>query len=494
VAEPTPTVGGEAGEDGPTAAIPAAIVPLFELFAGAGQPLYLVGGAVRDWLLGTPLDAHEDLDFTTPLPPDGIARLLKGAGYHTFDVGRAFGTIGTVLRHDAAGPPVDVQITTYRTEEVYRRDSRHPTVRFGESLAKDLERRDLSINAIAMDAQGRVVDPCGGRRDLEARLLRVIGEPHDIFDDDPLRILRVARFVARLGFRVDAATERAAFDMAHDVLTVSRERWRDELARLLVAPCAADGLRFMERTRVLGVVLPEVAALVGFHHTCEAHHKDLWVHTLGVIEQAEARLAVRWAALLHDVGKPWTRTVHAPDEAGGRPVVRFLGHEAMGAMLAEDVMRRLRVDANTARRVTYLVEHHARGPAYDPSWSDAAVRRFVVEAGEHVDDLLDLAAADLTTGDAEKRAAALARLADLRRRVAAERAGQEARPLALPRGLGNALMARYALPPGPEIGRVRAALEEALVAGDVAAGESVEYYVGEAERLGLVGARATGGG
>ena len=283
---------------------------LFTAFEEAGRELYLVGGAVRDLIMGIPPERLDDLDFATSATPDESLRILREAGFHTHAVGKAFGTVGALLQGDEAeGYPKDCQITTYRSGEVYDRGSRHPEVTFGDSIEDDLWRRDLSINSIAMTGDGAFFDPYGGRRDIESGVLRAVGDPMERLREDPLRSLRVARFVAKLGFSPDPALTAATRAHADALLEISRERWLAEIDKLLIAPHAVDGLRFLAATGLMNRILPEVEALRGFHQSCEVHHKDLWEHTLGVVASTSPDRVLRWTALLHDIGKVDTRRV-----------------------------------------------------------------------------------------------------------------------------------------------------------------------------------------
>ena len=239
---------------------------LFEAFHSAGKELFLVGGAVRDLAMGGSEVDLDDLDFTTNCLPDETLAILQGNGFRTYEMGIEFGTVGAVLSGPPSGGfPKDVQVTTYRSGEYYRRGSRHPTVSFGDTLAQDLRRRDFSINSIAMDIDGNWVDPYGGLRDIEAGVLRVVGDAHETLAEDPLRILRVGRFMAKLGFVPTAELEQAAYDCATHILDISRERWHQELDKLLVAPHVAAAMDFLARVRLLNVIMPELTALIDLH-------------------------------------------------------------------------------------------------------------------------------------------------------------------------------------------------------------------------------------
>lgn len=448
---------------------------LFDAFAREGKELYLVGGAVRDLALGRDLRELDDLDFCTNARPAETLEILRRHGLATYEMGFEFGTVGCVLYGDAAqGYPKDCQITTYRSAEYYRRGSRHPVVKFGDTIDQDLGRRDFSINSIALDAAGAYYDPYNGLGDLEHGLLRVVGDPHETLAEDPLRILRVGRFIARLGFRVDAALYEAAHNRAEYILDISRERWLQELNKLLCGENVRAALQFLHDVRILGIILPEVTAMCGLHERLPEEgphrHKDLWAHTLQVVDQAEPTVSQRWAALLHDMGKVCTRRLHRDGS------VSFLRHEQQGAMLFEGIARRLTFDNATATEVGFLIRHHGRIPQYDAEWTDAAVRRLVRELDPHVDAMLAFSRADLTTSFPEKRAAALARIDDLERRIRELDAQARLRP-ALPSGIGRDLMKALDLKPSPIVGDIKDWLEEQIIEGVLESDQPTAYYV-----------------
>ncbi len=460
---------------------------LFKLFAKAGFELYLVGGAVRDLQMGRSMADLKDLDFATNAPPKIVERLLHGAHLGTYKSGWAFGTVGTVLRGpEEEGFPKDAQITTYRTRETYRAGSRHPQVEFGRTLEDDLRRRDLSINSMAMSEDGTIVDPYGGLKDLKANRLRVVGDPEQTLREDPLRVLRVARFVSRFGFRPTDRVRRATTRVASSILDISRERWFVEMNKLLLGDHVPRALTFLRETRVLGFILPELAATVGFDQTSEYHHKDVWQHTVRVVAQTPHRLAVRWAALLHDVGKVWTRE-YAP---GGK--VHFFRHEDMGAMLVEAVAGRFRFPNTLRARVRFLVKHHLRANLYDGSWTESAVRRFNREMGEHLDDLLDLSRADVTSANPQRRKRALSLVEELARR-SAEIAEKDSQLPLLPKGLGRLIMDHFGLAPGRRIGDLRDLVEDAILRDELPLGTPADQMVTYLAGLDIPEARALRG-
>ncbi|MGN0063480.1 MAG: CCA tRNA nucleotidyltransferase [Nocardioides sp.] len=365
-------------------------------FAAAGEELALVGGPVRDAMLGR---LQSDLDFTTSARPEVTERLLKGWAEATWDMGRAFGTIG------CRKGEWDIEITTYRSES-YDPDSRKPEVNFGDTLVGDLGRRDFTVNAMAVSVPGRQFeDPYGGLVDLAHRTLRTPGTPEMSFSDDPLRMMRAARFAAQLGFTPAPEVVTAMTEMAARIEIISAERVRDELVKLVCAPYPRLGLTLLVETGLADHVLPELPALAlerDEHHS----HKDVYEHTLTVLEQTidlEHRLGegpdfvARFAALMHDVGKPRTRRF----EAGG--VVTFHHHDVVGAKLTRKRMKALRFSNDEIDAVSKLVELHLRFHGYGSGeWTDSAVRRYVRDAGDQVERLHILTRADCTTRNKRK--------------------------------------------------------------------------------------------
>ena len=442
---------------------------LARAFAEGGRELYLVGGIVRDHLLGRPLP--NDLDFATSAAPSETERLGRAAGADAvYLVGERFGTVGLVFGREPER--IDVEITTYRREH-YPNETRFPAVDLGGRLEDDLARRDFTANAIAADAAtGELVDPFDGQADIARALLRAVGDPDERFAEDPLRLLRAARFVAQLGFRIDPKTEAAmarnATQRVPGLARISQERILAELTKLLLGEYADHGLEVLRATDLLAVALPELAPLAaegerpGRRGGAQPYQeKELWEHTKQVVRQAAPRPTVRWAALLHDAAKPRTRSVDPSGE------VHFFGHERLGADLATKLLRRLKADKATQTAVRRLVELHGRPTTYEPDWTDSAVRRLALEAGDLWNDLLDLAAADVTSGREHKRRAAAERVAALRahyERLEAERALAELKsPLD-----GDELMALFDRGPGIWIKRVKDHLRELVIDGELA--------------------------
>jgi poly(A) polymerase len=423
--------------------------------------LYLVGGIVRDVLLGRAMLA--DLDFATSAAPPRTRELLESAGATSvYLIGERFGTIGAIFDDDP--DRLRVEVTTYR-RETYPDEHRFPDVAFDATLIDDLARRDFTMNALAIDARsGEMIDPWDGEADIAQSLLRAVGNPSERFAEDPLRLLRAARFVSQLGFRLDWRTEQAMAHQATSLARISRERILAELTLLMLGEYVDHGLEALRRTRLLHVALPEIEPLAAEAEANLAprlgREKDLWDHTMQVVRQAPPRAPVRWAALLHDAGKPLTRTVGLDGE------VHFFGHERVGAELADRALGRLNADRALRSSVRTLVALHGRPAAYDASWTDSAVRRLALDSGDAWDDLLDLAAADVTSGREQKRMAASRRVSGLRTRFLHLQEQMELARLESPLD-GNDLMRIFDRPPGPWIKEVKNHLRELVIDGEL---------------------------
>lgn len=419
-------------------------------FADAGHEVALVGGPVRDAFLGR-LEAAPDLDFTTDARPEQALAILQSVAEATWEVGIRFGTIGARLWGR------DCEFTTYRSE-AYDSSSRKPQVQFGDSLPGDLGRRDFTINAMALQLPAlTLVDPFDGLSDLQAGVIRTPGMPQDSFGDDPLRMLRAARFASQLGFEVEPTCLAAMGAMRDRLEIVSAERIRDELTKIVMAADPRRGLTMLVDTGLADHVLPELPLLrleADEHH----HHKDVYEHTLTVLEQAIVLehahepasgpdLTLRLAALLHDIGKPRTRRF----EGDGR--VSFHHHEVVGARMTRKRMQALRFSNEHIDEVSRLVELHLRFHGYGTGeWTDSAVRRYVRDAGPLLTRLHKLTRADCTTRN-RRRALALQRAYDhLEERIVDLRA-QEELDAVRPDLDGQAIMRILGIPPGPQVGQ-----------------------------------------
>ncbi|MFD7065606.1 CCA tRNA nucleotidyltransferase [Streptomyces sp. NPDC059913] len=419
-------------------------------FQDAGFGLALVGGSVRDALLGR---LGNDLDFTTDARPEDVLTIVRPWADAVWEVGIAFGTVG------AQKDGYQIEVTTYRSE-AYDRTSRKPEVSYGDSIEEDLARRDFTVNAMAVALpQKEFVDPHGGLDDLAARVLRTPGTPEESFSDDPLRMLRAARFAAQLDFDVAPDVVAAMTEMAGRIEIVSAERVRDELNKLLLSSQPRKGLALLVDTGLAQQVLPELPALrleSDEHH----RHKDVYEHSLTVLEQAidleqdGPDLTLRLAALLHDIGKPRTRRF----EKDGR--VSFHHHEVVGAKMVKKRMTALKYSNDMVKDVSKLVELHLRFHGYgDGEWTDSAVRRYVRDAGPLLDRLHKLTRSDCTTRN-KRKAAALSRTYDGLEERIAQLQEQEELDAIRPDLNGNEIMKVLDVGPGPVIGKAYAFLLE----------------------------------
>jgi putative nucleotidyltransferase with HDIG domain len=413
--------------------VPPPVRSLLTTLRGAGRQAYLVGGCVRDLARG---ESVTDWDVGTSARPDEVLRLFPGA----VPTGLKHGTVTVVL---GSGP---CEVTTFRTEEGYSDARRPDRVTFTDDLGADLARRDFTVNAMAWDPiAGREVDPFGGRADIEARLLRAVGDPRTRFQEDGLRPVRAARFAATLEFEIEPATFEALFESRDQVARVAAERLRDELMKMLKAAKPSRGFEALRRSGLLPLILPELGGCVAVPQN-RYHAYDVYFHTLHVTDAAPAeKPVVRLAALFHDVGKPMTRAEKENGEA------TFYNHQFESARLAEEAMTRLRFSREMTQRVVHLVRQHMFD--YRPEWTDATVRRFVRTVGaENVADLFDLRIAD-NVGNGTKTGFPhyLGELTDRINHVLEAEEALSVRDLKVD---GADVMRTLKLPPGPEVGKV----------------------------------------
>jgi len=418
---------------------------LGDLFAGADKQLYLVGGVVRDLMLGR-LVPDADVDLATDATPTETTRLLRGWSDRQFLVGVKFGTVGALKDGRT------FEITTFR-EERYVEEHRSPQVTFAKEIETDLSRRDFTINAMAVRLpEGVFVDPFGGMRDLRTRTLDTPLEPELAFSDDPLRMLRAARFVSQLGAKPAPRVAESIASMRERLRIVSGERIAGELDRLLAGEHVVDGLQLLVGSGLANVFLPELPALM-LEQDPVHRHKDVLHHTFAVVEGCPSDdVVLRLAALLHDIGKPATRRI-TPDG------VQFHHHEVEGARMAEARLRELRYPTRVIDDVRKLIELHLRFHGYGDGWTDAAVRRYVRDAGPLLDRLNQLTRADVTTRN-ERRAEKFRRLQDELEERIARLAEQENLAAIRPSLDGKQVMERLGIPPGPVVGEALAYLME----------------------------------
>jgi poly(A) polymerase len=435
---------------------------LAEAFRAQHKQLYIVGGTVRDVLLHR--EESNDEDLATDATPGEIKRIV--APTHPTAIVLVGERFGTVRLHYSN---YIIEITTFRSEQ-YNPNSRKPEVCFGTVLEDDLLRRDFTINAMACHPlTGQIIDPFGGRQDLEAHVLRAVGnEPGKRFDEDPLRLLRAVRFAAQLDFTIEHGTRRSIVHQAAKLQKISRERIRDEMNKLLVSANPAKGLDLLVELGLMEWIVPEVLALRGVSQQPQRaiHSKDVYAHVLRVVERSSPRLVCRWSALLHDIAKPRTRTVE-----DGK--VHFFGHEDVGAYMARDILKRLHFDRDFIESVSKIVRLHMRANAYTSDWTDGAVRRLMLDSGDDLPDLLDLSRADITSYRSDKVTRATARVAELAERC--QRLKEEAKRVPLKSPLdGNELMALFDRGPGPWLRPIKDHLLSLVIDGALAPDDKEE--------------------
>jgi poly(A) polymerase len=403
--------------------------------AKGGHRAYLVGGSVRDAFLDREI---EDVDITTDARPDAIEKAVRGWADAVWLQGQRFGTVGCEKNGEK------FEITTFRAD-VYRPESRKPEVTFSDDIESDLSRRDFTVNsmALALD-EPLLVDPFGGIADLHAKRLRTPQSPEISFEDDPLRMLRAARFVATLGFEADADVVRAIEAMHERLEIISAERIRDELSKMLVAEDPSPGLWMIARTGLSDHFLPELNSMQ-LEQDPIHRHKDVLAHTIAVVAKTSPELVLRLAALMHDVGKPRTRGI-------GPAGVTFHHHEVVGARMARKRLTELRYSTEVIEAVTKLVELHLRFHTYRMGWTDSAVRRYVRDAGDLLDELNELTRCDCTTRDARKAAALGRRMDELEARIAELQEQEELAKIKPPLD-GKQVMDFLGVEPGPAVGR-----------------------------------------
>lgn len=422
------------------------VAPLAEAFEAAGHRLFLVGGVVRDLLAGRERDTS-DLDLTTDALPARTKEIVAPLASSVWTQGERFGTIGCIIDGET------YEITTHRAE-AYHPDSRRPEVEFSTDIAQDLSRRDFTVNAMALEVgvgDPVLIDPYGGLDDLMSRTLRTPVDPDLSFSDDPLRMMRAARFIA--GFDLEPVSElvAAVVGMRDRMEIVSAERVRDELCKLLVVPDPTRGLWFLHDTGLAELIIPELSAM-RLEQDPIHRHKDVLTHTIAVVRQSPPDLLVRLAALFHDIAKPATRSI-------GPEGVSFHHHEVVGARMTRERMKALRFSKDEIDAVSTLVYLHLRVHTYQMGWTDSAVRRFVRDAGDLLEELLALTRADCTTRNKRKAAALAARIDELEVRIAQLAEAEELAAIR-PDLDGAEVMAHLGIPPGPVVGEALAHLLE----------------------------------
>lgn len=421
---------------------------------------YVVGPAVRDALLNGNMDKVQRMDIVASSPHYGtVERCLDGvATEHLFlsRPERFRRSTAFTVQESSGGKPIRRYVITEIPND--------------GPLEEELSKREVTVNAMALNRDGVLFDPYDGLRDLVKQQIRPIMSPAIAFVQKPLNLLKVAKHVAYHGYDVEPETEEFALKHSVNVLDIPPERIRPELERLLVNLYPDRGLDFLQRVKVLQYLLPEVQALVGFNETCRVHHKDIWDHTKKVVSKAKPVAPIRWAALFHDVGKVGTRSV----EDDG--TVHFFRHEDMSGYLFRGIAARLALDDRIAERIYFLVVNHSRVNMYSDEWTDSAVRRLIRETGEYLGDLLAVSRADITSRQ-ERKVEELTRLLDeLAVRIEAIKQEDAKQPL-VPKGAGQIIMEHFSIPPSPLVGQLRDVLENALEEKRLAPDLPVEEYM-----------------
>ena len=430
---------------------------LSNLYAKNGFQIYLVGGAVRDGILDI---ETKDFDFTTNASSEDSIKMLNKNKYKTTEIGRAFGTIETTVED------YSIHITTYR-EDKYNKDSRKPEIKTSGELETDLSRRDFTVNAIAYDINNNeIIDPHGGLKDLSEGLIRTPDTADISFSDDPLRMLRACRFVSTHGFTPNNELFKAISKNVERIEIVSTERIRDEFTKLLTGKEPSLGLKAFVESGLSELIMPELNELK-IEVDPKHHHKDVYEHTMVVLDRVSPTLISRMSALLHDIGKPKTKGIE-----NGK--VHFRHHEVVGAKMSKKILKRLKYDNETIKKVSLLVENHLRPHTFKMGWTDSAVRRYIIDAGGLLEELNDLVRADITTKNKAKYEEINKYLDEMEERIKEVAEKEELSKLRPPIS-GDEIMDMFDLEPGPSVGVIMKALyEQRINDGEVSKEEAIK--------------------
>ena len=430
---------------------------LSNLYAKNGFQIYLVGGAVRDGILDI---ETKDFDFTTNASSEDSIKMLNKNKYKTTEIGRAFGTIETTVED------YSIHITTYR-EDKYNKDSRKPEIKTSGELETDLSRRDFTVNAIAYDINNNeIIDPYGGLKDLSEGLIRTPDTADISFSDDPLRMLRACRFVSTHGFTPNNELFKAISKNVERIEIVSTERIRDEFTKLLTGKDPSLGLKAFVESGLSELIMPELNELK-IEVDPKHHHKDVYEHTMVVLDRVSPTLISRMSALLHDIGKPKTKGIE-----NGK--VHFRHHEVVGAKMSKKILKRLKYDNETIKKVSLLVENHLRPHTFKMGWTDSAVRRYIIDAGGLLEELNDLVRADITTKNKAKYEEINKYLDEMEERIKEVAEKEELSKLRPPLS-GDEIMDIFDLEPGPSVGIIMKALyEQRINDGEVSREEATK--------------------
>ncbi len=432
---------------------------LYDVFRSHERRLYTVGGAVRDTILGVPFEKLPDIDFVTDASREEVEQFL--VRYHPFRLNRDFGTVGVIYGGKR------VEITSYKRGLRGNPVAVAPEL---ERLAHDLSNRDFTCDAIAMDVDGNYIDPFGGMQDIDRRLIRAVNNtPDKMLKQHPIRALRCARFVSTLGFQADDQLFDAIQNLGYLLKASSPEVIKEEMDKLLTGKYVGHGLQFSVDSLILDHILPEILPTVGLEQPGLYHHKDVWGHTKMVVENVRPYTTLRWAALLHDSGKPRTRSV---SDKG----VHFYGHEKVSGEIFDKVARRLRFSNEERSVVRSLITNHMRMSHQKRDLGDSSVRRLVRDCGDYLEELMELSRADITSHRPETVGESLQLLDELKARIE-DLKEKNALDVRLPTDVGNAIMDKLGVKAGPEVGRQRKLLEEAIVRGELPASPTTEACI-----------------
>ena len=431
--------------------LPEHIIDLAKKFKENQKDFYIVGGALRDQLLGRD---HHEWDAATDARPNEIVEILENVGAKKIGlIGKRFGTITATFQSEP------IEITTYRTEQ-YSDNSRNPVVKFGSDLSDDLARRDFTINALAYDPLSKkLIDRHGGQDDLKLKKIRAVGDPSERFYEDPLRMLRAIRFSTELDFDIDHKTLLAINNNKERFGLLSVERIQQELNKILLSPQPSKGIELLKDSALIAYVIPELLPSIDIKSD-PREHKDIYQHIIQVLDNTPPKLELRWCAILHDIAKPLTRKKIAGE-------YHFLGHETVGAKMAREILTRLRYPNTFIKYVSKLVRLHQRIPNDDGQWTDGAVRRFVRDAGELLDDLFIFAEADSTGRNERKKSKYGDKRAKLKERITKLEKLAEIARLKSPLS-GKDLMELFHRPAGKWIKPIKEELLRQVIEGDLA--------------------------
>lgn len=431
---------------------------VFELFKD--HKIYLVGGAVRDKLLDR---LNKDLDFATSATPEQTKKIFQAAGLRIHDVGWAYGTVGAVIDSYV------VQVTTFRKNENYQRHSRQPKVEWGRSIEEDLARRDFTINAMAMDSFGVIIDLFGGAEHINQHVIETPIDAEIAFRDDPLRMLRAVRFHSQLGFRFSPSVLKALQSQSYRILILPRERILEEFNKIICGKFVSQALEYLRLSKLLNYFIPELTNLEGIEQGAQFHHKNVWGHTIEVVNNSPEIIISRVAALFHDIGKPYTKTT---DDVG-RPQIHFYRHEEVSNFLTQSILTRMGYPKKWISDICFLVRNHMRPNLYDGSWGDTAVRRFIRDTSPLTDQLLALSRADITSHNPTAIETHVHQLEDLVERVKKLASFKEVKsPVD-----GRRLMEIFNVLQGPKVGKLKDQLITGLLEGEIQPGAEESVYV-----------------